>query len=193
MSAGASARRRRSPSAKTEDRHVALTAIRAVNATWRVVLLQAQATFSCRIRVTKTWRFIWRWSAHAVVRDQNEMTPCVWPQTMENMKIPKCQKFKNCQKSMFAILLKIEKSNFWDFTKNENYILQISKKHVFVHVFCMFKGCLRGFTTIGKCWTSQKKIGDHSLWFLMIFEKMCKKMSLAVVLYTSGSKMLLWL
>ena len=43
-----------------EDRHAALTARSAVNATWRVVLSLARATFSCRIRGTKTWRWLRR-------------------------------------------------------------------------------------------------------------------------------------
>ena len=40
------------------------------------------------------------------------MTPCVWPQTMENMKkSKKYEKSKNCQNLIFAIFSKIEKRN----------------------------------------------------------------------------------
>ena len=56
---------------------------------------------------------------------------------------------------MFSDILQENENN----KKHDFRLLIFSKTKMYV--VCMFDGCLKGFTAIKKCSTSQKKVGDN--------------------------------
>ena len=86
--------------------------------------------------------------------------------TPNNGKFEKNEKIQNYEKSpncLFSVLRffhqKSKKNKFWGILRK----MEISILEMFENVvFCMFEGCVRGFTTIKNVKTLRRSVGYHS-------------------------------